>query len=244
MHALMKGRDIAMNEKLRNQLNGLFEKAPKTRKALELKEELLSNAEDRYQDLIRDGISPEDATKNVIISIGNVAELFKGLEEEESEDKFMSFEKAKKVAIYKTVAIGIYIFSAIVFLFFGMMNTYQSSWYWGANQFDYLWFGLIIMLLIDIIPTCMLVYMYSLYPKYVRRDDTLVEEFKEWKVKNTKTKSIKISVSLILWSLILMIYFVVSFLTMKWYITWILFLVAICIQFVILLLFQLKGSKE
>lgn len=233
-----------MNEKLRKQLNVLFENAPKTRKALELKEELLTNAEERYHDLILDGISPEDATKNVIISIGNVSELFQGLEDIDVENNDQYYEKAKKAAVYKTIAVGIYIFSAIVFLFFTMVNTYQSSWYYGAYRFNYIWFGLIIMLLIDIIPTCMLVYLYSLYPRYVRNNDTVVEDFKEWQGKKSRNKAIKRSISLVLWSFTLFIYFVVSFITMDWYITWILFIVAFCIQFVIELLFQLKGSKE
>jgi hypothetical protein len=231
-----------MNEKLINQFNVLFENAPKTRKALELKEELLANAEERYQDLVSDGISAEDAIKNVIKSIGNVTELFQGLDDLEEEEKFVYFEKAKKSAVYKTVAIGIYIFSAIVFLFFAMVNHMLNYWYDGG--INYMWFGLIIMLLIDIAPTCMLVYQFSLYPGYIKRNDTVVEEFKEWKTKNTKTKSIKLSASMVLWSFTLFIYFAVSFTTFAWYITWIIFLVAICIQAIIELLFQLKGKSE
>lgn len=233
-----------MNDRLKNQLNELFEDAPKTRKALELKEELLSNAQERYEDLIRSGVTEEDATKNVIISIGNVTELFAGLEPLAAQEKGMTLENMKKVAVYKTVAIGIYIFSAIVFLFFTMINSYQYTWYGGGFSFNYLWFGFMIMLLIDIIPTCMLVYVYSLYPNYIKREDTVVEEFKEWKVQKSKFRSIKQSVSLILWSFTLFLYFAVSFITMDWYITWILFLVAICVQFVILLLFQLRENKE
>ncbi len=232
-----------MNEKLREQLNVLFEEAPKTRKALELKEELLSNAEERYIDLVSGGISPEDATKNVIISIGNVSELFQGLEETNEETTARDFERKKKIAVYETIATGLYFFGLIIFLFFLMINTYQSYWYKGMEPFNYIWLGAIIMLLIYIIPTCMLVYVYSLYPKYARSNDTVVEEFKEWKVKNTKVKSIKTTVSLILWSFTLIVYFGVSFITMAWYITWILFLVAICVQFVVTLVFQLKENR-
>ena len=242
-HRLWEGKVVIMNEKLREQLSVLFEEAPKTRKALELKEELLSNAEERYMDLINDGISQEDATKNVIKSIGNVAELFQGLEEPVEEKIVNDFKIKKKIAVYVTIATGMYFFGLIIFLFFVMVNTYQSYWYQGVDPFNYVWLGAMVMLLIYIIPTCMLVYVYSLYPKYVRTNDTIVEEFKEWKVKSTKNKSIKTSVSLILWSFTLIIYFGVSFISMAWYITWILFLVAICIQFVIMLVFQLKENK-
>ena len=63
-----------MNENLKNYLDEVFKKAPKTRKALELKEELLSNSQDRYEDLIHGGTSAEDAYDMVVSSIGNVEE--------------------------------------------------------------------------------------------------------------------------------------------------------------------------
>ena len=105
-----------MNSKMRNHIEALFEKAPKTRKAFELKEELLANSEERYQDLISNGVTPEDAYKNVISSIGNVSELFQDLSDTEPAINLGVHQK--KVAIIKTISIGLYIFSVLLcFLF-------------------------------------------------------------------------------------------------------------------------------
>lgn len=71
-----------MKERIVQYFNQLFEDAPKTRKALELKQELTQNALDKYEDMIQEGrCSEEDAYQNVIQSIGDVGELFEDLEE-------------------------------------------------------------------------------------------------------------------------------------------------------------------
>lgn len=41
-----------MNERLRNKVDELFVNAPRTRRANDLKEELLANLTDKYNDLI------------------------------------------------------------------------------------------------------------------------------------------------------------------------------------------------
>lgn len=41
-----------MNAKIREYIDRLFEDAPKTRKALEMKEEMISNAEEKFADFI------------------------------------------------------------------------------------------------------------------------------------------------------------------------------------------------
>ena len=70
-----------MNERIVKHMDMLFEAAPRTRKTLELKQEMTQNANDKYQDLIAEGYSDEDAYQNVIGSIGDVSELFEDLEE-------------------------------------------------------------------------------------------------------------------------------------------------------------------
>ncbi len=234
-----------MNERIKNHIEKLFEDAPSTRKALELKEELLANSEERYQDLITSGVSSEDAIKNVICSIGNVSELFQGLEEIKTENNQDYYMKVKKAAIMKTTAVGIYIFSIVVFFFCDFIGDMSYGAYHGwsgfpMGNFNYDALGLILMLLIDIVPTCMLVYVSSMYPKYTKIEDTVVEDFKEWKSGSLKVKAIKGSVRTVIWTSAILIYFAVSFLTYAWYATWIIFLVALCVQAIVELLFRLK----
>lgn len=226
-----------MNENLSNHLDLLFEKAPKTRRAFELKEELLANSVEHYDDLIKNGVSPENAYKNVINSIGNVSELFKGLEEMSLNEMKEADEKIKKLAVVKTVAVGIYIFSVFVLILFSLLDESIQT------NIDMATLGFLIMILIDIVPTCMLVYVSSVYPNYRKHDDTIVENFKEWKSETQKSKTIKGAVICVLWTLTILLYFTISFATFAWYATWIIFLVAVCAQAVIELLFRLKEMK-
>ena len=70
-----------MKEKIRKHINGLFTEAPKTRKAMELKEEMIQNTIEKYEDLIAEGHKEEDAFRIVVGSIGDVTELFEDLKD-------------------------------------------------------------------------------------------------------------------------------------------------------------------
>ena len=50
-----------MKDKLRKHVDGIFEETTPTRKAIELKEEMIQNLEDKYKDLISEGKTPEAA---------------------------------------------------------------------------------------------------------------------------------------------------------------------------------------
>ncbi len=237
-----------MNERIKNHINMLFEKAPQTQRAFELKEELQANSEERYQDLIAGGMVEEDAIKSVIHSIGNVTELFGDLEEISQKEFEVSNAYYKKAAMIKAVAVGLYLLSVAVWIFFlfvdNMVNTPAIPGLPVFDHFDYNMFGFILMIVIAIIPTCMLVYVLSLAPKYKKQENTVVEDFKEWKSASQKSKSIKGAVSAVLWSACICLYFAISFLTYAWYATWIIFLVAICLQTVIELVFRMKQHQE
>jgi hypothetical protein len=228
---------IRMDERLKSHIEKLFENAPKTRKAFELKEELLVNSEERYQDLLADGVSPEDACKHVISSIGNVSALFQSLEDLSIESKKNYEDRSRKIAIIKTAAVGLYILSIIIYFTFLMLGNY-------VFRYSITVFGYIITLLVATIPTCMLVYVNNIYPKYKKTEDTLVEDFKEWKSDSMKRKSVKNAVFWVIWTFVILIYFMVSFLTYAWYATWIIFLAGACIHAITELLFRLKELKQ
>lgn len=50
-----------MKEKIQKHIDALFTNAPKTRKAMELKEELTQNTIEKYEDLISEGYREDDA---------------------------------------------------------------------------------------------------------------------------------------------------------------------------------------
>ena len=223
-----------MKEKIIQHFNQLFEDAPKTRKALDLKQEMTQSAIDRYDDLLKDGHSEEDAYRNVIQSIGDVTELFEEVEEKNLLE--LPEKDRKKRAMLKAVAAGLYILAGVVFFACGALgNSVGSRW------MDWDTVGLALAGLICIAPTIMMVYASNMYPRYSKKpDESMVEEYKHEKYLNNRDKAIMGAASCIIWSAALVIYFLLSFITKYWYITWVIFLVAACVQSIVALIFSLR----
>lgn len=226
-----------MKERITQYFNQIFAAAPKTRKALDLKQEMLQNALDKYDDLIGEGYSEEDAYQNVIGSIGDVTELFSELEEKNLLD--LPEKERRKRAQMNAVAVGLYIFAGVVFFFFAMIDGLE-----GASYFDFSTLGLCIAGLICIPPTIMLVYAANMYPDYTKKEkQSMVDDYKEVKYNNNKEKAVRKSVNTIVWTAAVILYFVVSFATYAWYITWIIFLIAGCAQAIVGLVFNLRAEN-
>lgn len=231
-----------MHQEIRKHIDLLFEKAPKTRAALELKEEMIANAQEKLTDMVSQGYQETDAFEVVINSIGNVEELFAGLEE--TGDKYRGpseqiLKLQRKKAWLTTIAVGLYIFAGAVFFFFEMQSRYFYSI--GIAEPDDL--GIVIAVLLCIIPTCMLVYASNIIPPYQKKEENMVEDYKEWHSTKQKDKEVRKAVDSIIWSLGLVVYFLISFTTGAWHLTWIIFLILGCIQSIVSLLFSF-GRKD
>ncbi len=226
-----------MKEKIEQYFNQLFEEAPKTRKALELKQELTQNALDKYEDIMQEGrYSEEDAYQNVIQSVGDVRELFDDLEEKSLLE--LPEKDRKKRAMLKAAAVGLYIFAGV--MFFGLETLSATV---PGYPFDGM--GLAVAGLICIAPTIMLVYAANMYPGYSKKVSTnMVEEYQQEKYRSGRNKEIMGAVSCIIWTAALVLYFLISFTVGGWHITWVIFLIAACVQSIAVLINSLRMDKE
>lgn len=64
-----------MKEKLRQYIDGLFAKEQATRQTMELRDEILQNSLDRYDDAVARGKSPEEAYRIAVDGIGDFAPI-------------------------------------------------------------------------------------------------------------------------------------------------------------------------
>lgn len=64
-----------MHDKLREYVEMLFKGAPAAKQITEIKEEIIQNTIDRYDDLVRAGKTPESAFHIAVSGIGDVSEL-------------------------------------------------------------------------------------------------------------------------------------------------------------------------
>lgn len=211
-----------MKEKLRSHLEGLFADAPKTRKAEELKEELLSNLYEKYDDLIAHGLSEEDAYRAAVAGIGDVGELIAALRRESVLDTAAQQRDRQRTALLTSVAVGLYILSVAVLIL--CATVFPEN---GGE------IGVIAMFAIAAVATGLLVYNSLSRPNYHRHDDTVVEEFKEWKSGRNDRQQLRKAISSILWPLVVAVYLLVSFLFGAWAYSWIIFIIGVAIDRII-----------
>jgi len=208
-----------MNEKLRNYIDGLFENAPKTVRAVELKEEMYQNLTDKYNDLISEGKNEESAYNIAIARIGDVESLIAGLSGEKSVESEAS---RKRTAIVTAIAIALYILCPVPVILL------QST------------IGIMALFLFVAVATGLLIYNGVTRERYVKTDDTMVEDFKEWKQHSKQKNKAVDAIIGSFWLIAVCVYIVVSFMTGAWHITWIIFLIAAAVASLIRGIFMLK----
>ncbi len=215
-----------MDERLRKHIDNLFEDAPETRKTVELKEEILQNITDKYYDLLSEGKTEEAAYNIAIASVGEVSELVENLKRGTSKMGYHSqeeIEKSRKESAKITaIAVAIYILSPITVILSGDSII-----------------GVILFLSMIAIATALLIYHNMTKPKYTKMDDTIVEEFKEWK-ENRDKKGLG-AISSAIWSLTVALYFAISFYTGAWHVTWIIFLISGAVTSIVKAMYDIKG---
>lgn len=210
-----------MHNKIEAYVKKLFENAPKTSKTKELKEEIIANLIEKYNDLIDSGVYSDEAYNQVIANIGNIDDLIDYDDEYREEEKRQRIKSAKITAI----AVMIYIISPVCVL------TIQNE------------VGVILLLILVALATGLLVYNYMSKPKYIGEDSSMVEEFKEWKSESQNKHRARKSLISAMWSITVALYFVVSFLFGAWAFSWVIFLIGEAIEQIIKAYFDLKEDN-
>ena len=200
-----------MEQTIREYVENIFKDAPNTLKAVELKEEIVQNLIDKYHDLLGEGKTEQAAYNISVASVGDVNELLRSIESSgssaQNQNKAQS-SAAIRNALITSVAVMLYILCPVPCI---LMPDSEML-------------GPVLLFVMVAIATGLLIFNSMMKKQYKRTDDTMVENFKERNQKEQSRKSLKRAVNTIISSLTLIAYFVVSFSTGAWYITWIIFL--------------------
>jgi len=211
-----------MQDKLRNYIDGLFEETTPTRKSVELKEEMIQNLHDKYNDLLGEGKNEEAAYNIAVAGIGDISGLLKELEadrETERNTDNMNQEAKQKSAMLTSIAVALYILSPLPLVMLSLA---------GARSADFI--GLPLFFLFVAAATGLLIYNNMTKPRYGKDSETMVEEFREWQSDEKDRKALRKAISSALWTIIVAVYLIVSFTTMMWWITWIIFIIGMAIE--------------
>ena len=214
-----------MEYNIRAYVDELFQNAPRTQKAYELKVELTQNLLDKYHALIAEGKSPEDAYNLTVVSIGDVRELFEGLEDTPTRTEPVYIpvgSPERRSAIITSVAVMLYILSVVPVIVLGSIPI---------PGLDIL--GVVLMFVMIALATGLLIYHNATKPKKKAPAGTVVEDFRKWQTKSTSNKQLLKAIRSAYWPLVTAFYFLLSFGTGKWHITWIVFLIAPAVDSII-----------
>lgn len=219
-----------MIAKIRAYITRAFEDVPRTKKSMEMQEELISNLIEKFNDQLKLGKTEEEAYTNVIAGIGDLSELTEGLRERHVLSGPTPAER-KRTALIISISVMLYILSPIVLIVFVETLGQETL-------------GLAMMFATIAIATGLIVYNQASKPKYIAEEETMVEEFKEWKSARQKNKSLYDSLSSAFWLIVVAIYLYVSYTYMSWYYSWIIFIIAAAIQNIFKALFEMRRRDE
>ena len=237
-----------MHSKLRMYVESLFDKVQRTKEVVELREEILQNVIDKYDDLVKEGTSEEEAYHIAISGIGDVDDLLSSMgvkieetnaeSREEYDSNSSMFQKSsekeeakkkeeKNSAFLLCGSIMLYILSVVPVII-------------GDEMGDDI-VGICMMFVIIAVATGMIVLYAKTRPRYHRTDDSMVESFKEWKNNNEQSREVYKSIRSAIWSVTTAIYIIISFMTMAWHVTWVIFLIAGAVINVIKAYYDMKN---
>lgn len=213
-----------MTDKLRAHVNQLFTDAPQSRRTVELKEEMIQNLTDQYNDLMAEGKSPEAAYNITVAGIGDVSELISGLNGgDDVVQREIVLKREQQRALRTAIAIALYVLCVIPCILIG--NTV----------------GVCLMFVLAAIATGLLVYN-GIDRRSVRKvtGDNVVEDFKAWSEEKGGRNQALDSILKAVWALTIALYIIVSFLTGAWHITWVMFVLCVAVNAIIRAFFDLK----
>lgn len=218
-----------MNEKLRAYVEELFKDAPKTIQIVELKEEILQNTLDRYNDLLAEGKSEEAAYNISVAGIGDVSSLIDSLTAPVASSGYTREEIAangKKRSLLLSAAVALYILCVVPPVIFDEIDGLEPL-------------GIVLMFVMAAAATAIIIYREGIKLRYNKSADTVVEEFKEWNRDTKERKSVLSAVNGAVWALTLIIYLTVSILSGAWFITWLIFFIGGAVTNIIKAIFDL-----
>ena len=212
-----------MREQLIQYVNLLFAGAADSE---DIRQEILQNTLDRYDDLVAQGKQPEAAYRLAISGIGDINEILGAAPRNDSLPRYAPIQETKpeteedsKRKKIRAVAVAMYILCAVPLII--------------LSEFGAEILGLCLTLALVACAT----YLMIITGKKENDDDD--EENPEI----SPSRQLKKSIENLIWAIGLAVYLIVSFLTGAWYITWIIFPMLGCIEGLVNAIIDLKGAK-
>ncbi|MBQ3799829.1 MAG: hypothetical protein II837_05975 [Treponema sp.] len=222
-----------MNGKIKNYVDVLFNDVPMTRKAAELKEEILSTMNEHFEAHIDEGKSENQAYTESLADMGDIDTLLESLAPER-ELKPRIEEYRQKKAKNTAIAVMLYIIGVVA----QCAPPAICAVFEHGNEDKAGVIGFICMLLFVAAATGLLIYTKMSVPQDV--EPYLVKKKEKFDTSTERGRRLS-AMSKLYWMVVTIVYLGISFWTMAWYITWLIWLIASALWQAIMLF---SGDKE
>lgn len=222
-----------MNGKIKNYVDVLFNDVPMTRKAAELKEEILSTMSEHFEAHIAEGKSENQAYTEALADMGDIDTLLESLAPER-ELKPRIEEYRQKKAKNTAIAVMLYIIGVVA----QCAPPAICAVFEHGNEDKAGVIGFICMLLFVAAATGLLIYTKMSVPQDV--EPYLVKKKEKFDTSTERGRRLS-AMSKLYWMIVTIVYLGISFWTMAWYITWLIWLIASALWQAIMLF---SGDKE
>lgn len=213
-----------MREQLIQYVNLLFAGAPDSE---EIKQEILQNTLDRFDDLVSQGKSPEAAYRLAISGIGDINEILGNPAPEAAPQTRIrtvnqeTYDTPVK-KVMRAVAVALYIICILPLIVLGDMGMDNLGF---CGTLSIVAVATVLMIL----------------GKKQRPHEGSSEKYEP--AANPKQELHK-SINSVIWAIGLALYFILSFVTQAWYITWVLFLIIGSVQGLVKACMDLKEATD
>lgn len=226
------------NERIKDHIDQLFENAPRTARAVDMKEEIYLNTLDHFRDLCAEGRSEEAAYSVAIAGIGDLRELITELKTDPdapsipapgknpAQTQNSSNRKPGKSRVRRLRDnIDSILWMGTLILYF-MLSFGTGAWF-------------ITWIVFLIAPAVENIY-HAVFDLCAKSEQNVPYEEPE------NIRTLRRSLSGALWLIMVAIYMLVSFATGSWYISWVIFFLADALKhgLNIVLLYTHSGNKD
>jgi len=217
-----------INKKIKNYMDVLFLDIPKTNKAKELKEELLANMNERFEDYIAEGKSENQAYSLVISNLGDIDYLLKEVMPNENFQKEANTYR-KRNAKVTAIAIMMYILGAAFLILFLALDRNVL-------------YGVVLLLFMAAMGTGLLIYVNMSTPSEYKIMDE--DEKLEYELFLTPAGKKFKEIESLIWLVVTAIFFIGMFGFNLWNISWIIFPITGIVLEIIKTLIRIGGKDE
>ncbi len=223
-----------MREQLIQYVRRLFARAPKTEQALVMEEEILRNTLDKYDDFLAEGKGEAAAYQLAISGMGDMDALLASLGAEARQFRYSKEElaaDARRNGTLLAVAVMLYILSVLPPILLSETVLEDTL-------------GPALMFLLIAIATGLLIYRAKTRIPPGERYVTVAPGERQESSRGQGMQPLCRAIVGIISCLTLLAYFVVSFLTNAWAVTWIIFLIGMCAGQITRAIFDLKDGGK